>query len=91
MVEEEEPGKFSLTQTCVFMGEETRQTLWPIHVTYATSSGKTGQFVFSERSKDIEIELESESEAVWFNHKMLGFYLPVPSSDYIEEKLLPNI
>ena len=56
--------------------------LWPIHVTYATSSGKTGSFVFSSRDIEIAIDLE-EGEAVWFNHEMFGFYLPVPSGPYV--------
>ena len=42
----DETGKFSITQSCVFMSEETRGILWPIHVKYRTSGGKTGEFVF---------------------------------------------
>ena len=86
--EDEEPGIFSLTQSCVFMSEETRHLLWPIHVTYRTSSGQTGSFVFAERSFELVIPL-AENEAVWFNADMLGFYLPIPSAPYFIEKLMP--
>ena len=72
------------------MSEETRGVLWPIHVTYRTSKGKTGSFVFSERAIDIELDVE-DGEAVWFNMDMLGFYIPIPSAAYLNEKLLPNL
>ena len=64
--------------------------LWPIHVTYSTSAGKTGSFVFSSREFELTIDLEDD-EAVWFNHDMKGFYLPVPTGPYFQEALLPNI
>lgn len=84
MVEEDEDemGRFSLTQSCVCMSEETRSMLWPIHVTYKTTSGKTGQFVFSVRQFELIIPDLAEDEAVWFNHDMQGFYLPIPSGPY---------
>ena len=87
---EDELGKFSLTQSCVYMSEETRSILWPLHITYLTSSGKSGSFVFSERSTDIMIEIE-EDEAVWFNMDMLGFFIPIPSGPYFYEKLIPKL
>ena len=72
------------------MSEETRDILWPLHVTYRTSSGKTGSLVFSERSVIIEIEI-GEDEAVWFNMDMLEFFIPIPSGPYFYDKLIPNI
>ena len=90
IMEELEIGQFSMTQSCVVMSEETRDILWPLHVTYRTSSGKTGSLVFSERSVIIEIEI-GEDEAVWFNMDMLEFFIPIPSGPYFYDKLIPNI
>ncbi len=80
-IEESEDGKFQLFQNCISLSEGTRDLAWPIHVTYVTSTGKTGQFVFSSQVFEVTIALEAD-EAVWFNHKMLGFYLPLQSSEY---------
>ena len=93
MIEEdsEAVGAFTLTQSCVYMNMATREMLWPIHMTYRTSNGRTGSFVFSQREFEIVIELESEDEAVWFNADMLGFYLPIPSGPYFEDRLLPKV
>jgi len=90
--DEEETGKFELFQSCVYMSEaeNTRGMLWPIHVTYVTSKGKKGEFVFTGREFELEIEIE-EGEAVWFNHEMKGFYLPVPSGPYFQDTLLPQL
>ena len=64
---------------------------WPIHVTYHTSTGKTGSFVFSSgQFEDLQLDLE-EDEAVWFNKDMLGFYLPLPTPEYFQDKILPKI
>ena len=72
------------------MSAEARDLLWPIHVTYVTTTGKTGQFVFSDRQFELDIELE-EDEAVWFNSEMKGFYLPMPDGPYLQNKIIPKL
>jgi len=84
----EDPRRFSLIQCCSYSKLAARELLWPIHVTYRTSSGKKGSFVFSERSFELTIPL-ADNEAVWFNADMLGFYLPIPSTPYLIDKLVP--
>ena len=84
-------GRFNIRQMCVVLNKETREMKWPIHVTYHTSTGKTGSFVFSTgQFEELQLELE-EDEAVWFNKDMLGFYLPLPTPEYFQEKILPKI
>ena len=70
--------------------EETKNALWPIHVNYITSKGKQGSFVFSTREFTFTLELE-EGEAIWFNKDMIGFYLPMPTLQYIAEYIQPAL
>ena len=63
---------------------------WPVHISYSTSEGRHGCFVFSGKVFTFNLELK-EDEAVWFNKDSIGFYLAIPKMDYFINNLIPNI
>ena len=63
---------------------------WPVHISYSTSEGRHGCFVFSGKAFTFNLELK-EDEAVWFNNDSVGFYLVLPPMENFLKKIVPNI
>ena len=85
-----EQGELWLAQYCIDVNDPRGTDLiWPIQISYLTSKGKQGSFVFADRTFKIQLDLE-EDEAVWINKDMIGFFLPVYEPKYFVEKVVPQ-
>jgi aminopeptidase N len=89
------PGLYTLEQRCCDPKAPTK-SCWPILVTYVTSTGDRGQFLFNSQSIDFKLPAPSdgssaEDVAVWFNDGVQGFFMPIFAKKTTTERMLVNL